>query len=179
MCGVTSEGETAKSKKVVCDPSYLPNKVKKVGKVARAIAIMSHPIPSTNDSNSAQVILPQKQLGRKSDMYLFCCSYSHNVAPKGKYIAFVSTEAETDNPQSELKPGTDLLGGVDEIFFETYDRFEPVNKPSLDNCFITTSYDATTHFESTVDDVQNMYTLITGKVLDLNVDLSAASAAEE
>jgi len=29
---------------------------------------MSHPIPETNDSHSAQVILPQKQLGRKSDM---------------------------------------------------------------------------------------------------------------
>lgn len=26
------------------------------------------------------------------------------------------------------------------------------------------SYDATTHFESTVEDVLNMYTLITGKV---------------
>lgn len=25
--GVTSEGETAKCKKVVCDPSYLPSKV--------------------------------------------------------------------------------------------------------------------------------------------------------
>lgn len=70
--------------------------------------------------------------------YLFCCSYSHNVAPKGKFIAFVSTEAETDNPESELKPGIDLLGPVDEIFFETYDRFEPVNEPSLDNCFIST-----------------------------------------
>ncbi|KAL0366545.1 UNVERIFIED_CONTAM: Guanosine nucleotide diphosphate dissociation inhibitor 1 [Sesamum radiatum] len=178
-CGVTSEGETAKCKKVVCDPSYLPNKVKKVGKVARAIAIMSHPIPSTNDSHSAQVILPQKQLGRKSDMYLFCCSYSHNVAPKGKFIAFVSTEAETDNPETELKPGIDLLGPVDEIFFETYDRYEPVNEPGQDNFFISTSYDATTHFESTVVDVLNLYTKITGKVLDLNVDLSAASAAEE
>ncbi|XP_060208962.1 guanosine nucleotide diphosphate dissociation inhibitor 1 isoform X1 [Lycium barbarum] len=179
VCGVTSEGETAKCKKVVCDPSYLTNKVRKVGKVARAIAIMSHPIPNTSDSHSVQIILPQKQLGRKSDMYLFCCSYTHNVAPKGKFIAFVSTEAETDNPESELKPGIDLLGQVDEIFFEAYDRFEPVNEPSLDNCFISTSYDATTHFESTVDDVLNMYTLITGKVLDLNVDLSAASAAEE
>lgn len=27
VIGVTSEGETAKCKKVVCDPSYLPNKV--------------------------------------------------------------------------------------------------------------------------------------------------------
>nr|KJB17171.1 hypothetical protein B456_002G268400 [Gossypium raimondii] len=151
VCGVTSEGETARCKKVVCDPSYLPNKI----------------------------ILPQKQLGRKSDMYVFCCSYSHNVAPKGKFIAFVSTEAETDHPESELKPGIDLLGPVDEIFFDIYDRYEPVNEPSLDNCFISTSYDATTHFESTVSDVLNMYTMITGKVLDLSVDLSAASAAEE
>ncbi|CAH1441244.1 unnamed protein product [Lactuca virosa] len=179
ICSVECCGETAKCKKVVCDPSYLSNKVRKVGKVARAICIMSHPIPNTNDSHSVQVILPQKQLGRKSDMYLFCSSYSHNVAPKGKFIAFVSTEAESDQPEIELKPGLDLLGPVDEIFYDVYDRYEPCNEPSLDNCFISTSYDATTHFESTVIDVLNMYSMITGKVLDLNVDLSAASAAEE
>ncbi|KAL6620263.1 hypothetical protein ACP70R_035402 [Stipagrostis hirtigluma subsp. patula] len=179
VCGVTSEGETAKCKKVVCDPSYLPNKVRKIGKVARAIAIMSHPIPNTNESHSVQIILPQKQLGRKSDMYVFCCSYTHNVAPKGKFIAFVSAEAETDNPESELKPGIDLLGQVDELFFDMYDRYEPSNESSLDNCFISTSYDATTHFETTVTDVLNMYTAITGKTVDLSVDLSAASAAEE
>ncbi|VFQ68431.1 unnamed protein product [Cuscuta campestris] len=174
--GVTSEGETAKCKKVVCDPSYLTNKVQKVGKVARAICTMSHPIPNTNDSHSAQVILPQKQLGRKSDMYLFCCSYSHNIAPKGKYIAFVLTEAETDDPETELKPGVDLLGAVDEIFYETCDRYMPVNDSAADNCFISTSYDASTHFESTVQDVLDMYTKITGKAVDLSVDLSAASA---
>lgn len=50
--------------------------VKKVGKVARAICIMSHPIPDTNDSHSVQVILPQKQLGRKSDMYVCLILYS-------------------------------------------------------------------------------------------------------
>ncbi|KAL6514649.1 hypothetical protein OROGR_020228 [Orobanche gracilis] len=177
--GVTSEGETAKCKKVVCDPSYLPDKVQNVGKVARAICIMSHPIPDTNESHSAQVILPQKQLGRKSDMYLFCCSYAHNVAPKGKYIAFVLTEAETDDPEAELKPGVDLLGPVDEIFYETYDRFQPTNDSDIDHCYISTSYDATTHFESTVMDVLAMYTKITGKVLDLSVDLSAASAGAE
>ncbi|KAL3843789.1 hypothetical protein ACJIZ3_001192 [Penstemon smallii] len=177
--GVTSEGETAKCKKVVCDPSYLPDKVQKVGKVARAICIMSHPIPDTNDSHSAQVILPQKQLGRNSDMYLFCCSYAHNVAPKGKFIAFVSAEAETDNPEAELKPGVDLLGPVDDIFYETYDRYVPSNDNDADHCFISTSYDATTHFESTVKDVLAMYTKITGKVLDLSVDLSAASAGAE
>ncbi|KAL6269808.1 hypothetical protein ACE6H2_026719 [Prunus campanulata] len=177
--GVTSEGETAKCKKVVCDPSYLPDKVRKVGKVARAICIMSHPIPDTNDSHSVQVILPQKQLGRKSDMYLFCCSYAHNVAPKGKFIAFVSTEAETDDPQVELKPGIDLLGPLDEIFYDTCDRYVPTNDHQADSCYISSSYDATTHFESTVQDVLAMYTKITGKALDLSVDLSAASATAE
>ncbi|XP_020694749.1 guanosine nucleotide diphosphate dissociation inhibitor At5g09550 isoform X4 [Dendrobium catenatum] len=177
--GVTSEGETAKCKKVVCDPSYLPDKVKKVGRVTRAICIMSHPITDTNNSDSVQIILPQKQLGRKSDMYVFCCSYSHNIAPEGKYIAFVSTEAETDRPEVELKPGMDLLGPVDETFFDIYDRYEPVNNSQKDSCFISTSYDATTHFESTVQDVISMYRKITGKELDLSVDLSAASAAAE
>ncbi|PKA51934.1 hypothetical protein AXF42_Ash008163 [Apostasia shenzhenica] len=178
-CGVMSEGETAKCKKVVCDPSYLPDKVKKVGRVARAICIMNHPIPNTNESHSVQIILPQKQLGRKSDMYVFCCSYTHNIAPKGKYIAFVSTEAETDKPEVELKPGIDLLGPVDETFFDIYDRYEPANNADKDSCFISTSYDATSHFESTVQDVISMYRKITGKELDLSVDLSAASAAEE
>lgn len=175
--GVASEGETAKCKKVVCDASYLSDKVKKVGRVARAICIMSHPIPDTNDSHSAQVILPQKQLGRKSDMYLFCCSYTHNVAPKGKYIAFVTTEAETDQPEVELKPGIDLLGPVDEIFFDIYDRYEPTNDDAANSCFISASYDPSTHFESTVTDVIEMYKKITGKELNLSVDLSAASAA--
>ncbi|CAH8321233.1 unnamed protein product [Eruca vesicaria subsp. sativa] len=165
--GVTSAGETAKCKKVVCDPSYLSDKVKKVGRVTRAVCIMSHPIPDTNDAHSVQIILPQKQLGRKSDMYLFCCSYAHNVAPKGKYIAFVSAEAETDNPEEELKPGIELLGPIDEIFYHSYDTYVPTNKQEEDNCFISGTYDATTHFESTVADVLEMYTKITGKVLTL------------
>ncbi|KAI3831725.1 hypothetical protein MKX03_016523 [Papaver bracteatum] len=174
--GVTSEGETAKCKNVVCDPSYMPDKVQKVGRVARAICIMSHPIPNTSDSHSAQVILPQKQLGRKSDMYLFYCSHTHNVAPQGKYIAFVSAEAETDQPEVEFKPGIDLLGSIDETFFDIYDVYKPTNKEDDDNCFISTSYDSSTHFESTVQDVLAMYHKITGKEVDLTVDLSSASA---
>lgn len=68
---------------------------------------------------------------------MFCSSFSHNVAPKGKYIAFITTEAETDNPETELKPGIDLLGQVDEIFFDAYDRYEPTNVQDDDNCFIS------------------------------------------
>ncbi|XP_026384345.1 guanosine nucleotide diphosphate dissociation inhibitor 1-like [Papaver somniferum] len=175
--GVTYEGETAKGKKIVCDPSYFPDKVLKVGRVAREIFIVSHPISNTSDSHSVQVILPQKQLGRKSDMYLFCFSYAHNVAPKGKYIVFVSTEAETDHPETQLQPGIELLGPVDETFFDIYEKYEPINKDIDDNCYLLRSYDATTHFESTVTEVIAMYSRITGKELDLTVDLSAANVA--
>jgi hypothetical protein len=65
-CGVTSEGETAKCKFVVGDPSYFPDKVKKAGQVVRAICILSHPVPNTNNSESCQIIMPAKQVNRKS-----------------------------------------------------------------------------------------------------------------
>ena len=35
-------------------------------------------------------------------------------------------------------------------------------------CLCLCSYDATSHFETTVEDVMEMYTRITGKVLDLS-----------
>ena len=33
VCGVTSQGETARAKMVIGDPSYFPDKVKKDGQV--------------------------------------------------------------------------------------------------------------------------------------------------
>mmetsp|Transcript_17633 Transcript_17633/g.49296 ORF Transcript_17633/g.49296 Transcript_17633/m.49296 type:complete len:443 (-) Transcript_17633:268-1596(-) len=166
--GVQSEGETAKCKFVVGDPSYFPGKSRKVVQVVRAMCIMSHPIPGTDDAHSAQIILPQKQLNRKHDIYVFCCSYSHNVVAKGKWIAFVSTTVETANPEAELAPGLALLGPVEEKFVKVTDFTEPINDSTQDKCFISKGYDATTHFETTVDDVLEMYTKITGKIIDLD-----------
>ncbi len=40
--------------------------------------------------------------------------------------------------------------------------------PPSDKAFISKGYDATTHFETTVDDVLDMYRRITGKDLDLS-----------
>ena len=59
------------------------------------------------------------------------------MAPKGKYVAFVSAEAESDRPEEELKPGIDLLGPVEEIFHDMYDRYEPINNGEEDNCFVS------------------------------------------
>lgn len=177
--GVSAGGETAKAKFVVGDPSYFTDRVIKTGQVVRAVCIMSHPIPGTNDAGSCQVILPQKQVGRRSDIYVFCCSYSHNVAPRDKWIAFVSTTVETSNPTTELAPGLALLGHVDEKFVEVVDMYEPLDDGTTDKAFVSKGYDATSHFETEIDDVLDLYRRITGKPLDLEKeDLKRAQEQE-
>ncbi|KAG2453118.1 hypothetical protein HYH02_002448 [Chlamydomonas schloesseri] len=166
--GIKNGADVARAKLVVGDPSYFTDKVRVVGKVVRAIAIMNHPIPNTDNAHSVQIILPQKQTGRKSDMYVFCCSYAHNVAAKDKWLAFVSTTMETANPEAELSAGLALLGPVEEKFIEVRDICEPLDDGTKDKAFISKGYDATTHFETTVDDVLDMYRRITGRDLDLS-----------
>ena len=101
-------------------------------------------------------------------MYVFCSSYAHNVCANGKWIAFVSTTVETSNPEAELAPGLALLGPIDEKFIEVRDVYEPIANGVSDKCFISKGYDATSHFETTVEDVLDMYKRITGKDLDLS-----------
>ena len=48
-CGVRSEGETARAPLVVGDPSYFPGKCRLTTRVIRAMCIMNHPIPNTDD----------------------------------------------------------------------------------------------------------------------------------
>jgi Rab GDP dissociation inhibitor len=165
--GVKSEGEVAKCKFVVADPSYFPDKVKKTGKVIRAICILNHPIPDTNNVDSCQIIIPQKQVKRHSDIYIGCISFAHNVASKGKYVAIVSTTVETEDPLKELKPGLDLLGPIAEQFVSVVDTYEPLSDGTKDKVFISSSYDATSHFETTCLDVFDLYKRITGKDLVL------------
>ena len=45
----------------VGDPSYFPGKVRRTSSVVRAVCLLSHPIPATNNAASVQIILPQKQ----------------------------------------------------------------------------------------------------------------------
>ena len=66
VIGVKSEGEVAKSKVVIGDPSYFKDRVKQTGKVVRAICIMDHPIRDTNNSLSCQIIIPGAQVDRKN-----------------------------------------------------------------------------------------------------------------
>mmetsp|Transcript_33812 Transcript_33812/g.61051 ORF Transcript_33812/g.61051 Transcript_33812/m.61051 type:complete len:446 (-) Transcript_33812:437-1774(-) len=177
--GVRCGEEMARAKIVIGDPSYFPTKTRTVGHVVRCIALMSHPIPNTNNAHSVQIILPQKQTGRRSDMYVFCCSYAHNVCVQGKWVAFVSTTVETPNPEAELAPGLALLGPIDEKFVEISEVKEPVSDGRDNKAFISKGFDATTHFETTVEDVLDLYKRITGKDLDLTSKELKSSEADE
>lgn len=166
VVGVKSGEETAKCKFVVCDPSYVPDRTKKVGQTVRAICILNHAIPNTKDALSTQIIIPQNQVNRKSDIYVCCVSYTHKIAANGWYLAIVSTTVETADPHSELKPGLDLLGPIEQKFVSVSDLYEPVDNGQDSQIFITKSYDATTHFESTCQDILDVYERITGEKFD-------------
>lgn len=66
VAGIKSGAEEAKAPLIICDPSYVQGapstqgKVVAKGRVIRAICILDHPIPNTNDATSCQIILPQK-----------------------------------------------------------------------------------------------------------------------
>lgn len=82
--GVRSGDETVKAKQVIGDPSYFgagkeleggKMRVVEEGKVVRAICLLKHPIPGTEDSDSCQIIIPQNQVNRRNgeplDVYKF------------------------------------------------------------------------------------------------------------
>ncbi|KAK5163689.1 hypothetical protein LTR04_002311 [Oleoguttula sp. CCFEE 6159] len=165
------EGEGMKfetrASKILADPSYFPGKVQVVGHLLKAICILNHPIPSTADSDSLQLIIPQSQVGRRNDIYIAMVSSAHNVCPKGYYIAIVSTIAEGDsNHHLELQPGLDRLGRIEEKFMgPPIPLYEPLESGVNDHVFISKSYDATSHFETTTDDVRDVYRRAQGEEL--------------
>ena len=55
------------------------------------------------------------------------------------------------------------------MFVSVSDLHEPTNNAAAENLYITKSYDATSHFESSSRDVLAIYEKITGESLDLNI----------
>jgi Rab GDP dissociation inhibitor len=169
VTGLKSEGEAVRCHKLIADPSYFigTDKVRKVGQNARCICILSHPIPDTNDADSCQIILPQKETERKSDIYVSVTSFHHQTAAKGKWIAVVSARVETHKPHDELIPALRLLGKIDKEFFWVSDEYAPTQDGSKDNVFISHSFDASSHFESATEDIMNLHLRATGTPADL------------
>ncbi|KAL0236078.1 hypothetical protein GEMRC1_002660 [Eukaryota sp. GEM-RC1] len=177
VTGIKAGDHTFQCNAVVGDPSYFSDSVTKVGQTVRAICILNHPIEGTNNVDSCQIIIPQKQAHRHHDIYVSMISSAHHVCPKGKFLAFVSTTVETENPEAELQPGIDLLGDIEEKFWFVSDIFEPTAEAqeSTSGVYVSKSYDATAHFETSVADISSLFERLTGKSFAeeiLSVDLS-------
>ncbi|KAK3051271.1 Rab GDP dissociation inhibitor alpha [Extremus antarcticus] len=152
-----------KCKKILADPSYFPDKVKVTGHLVKAICILNHPIDKTDNSDSVQLIIPQSQVGRKHALV----SSTHNVCPKGYYIAIVSTISESPaNHHLELQPGLERLGKIEEQFMGApIPIYEPLQSGEQDGVFLSRSYDASSHFETMTDDVRDIYRRAEGEEL--------------
>ncbi|XP_015258114.1 PREDICTED: rab GDP dissociation inhibitor beta-like [Cyprinodon variegatus] len=162
---VKSDGKLFLCKQLICDPSYVPNRVRKVGRVIRVICLLNHPVKNTHDASSCQIIIPQAQLNRKSDIYICVVSYSHSLASDGMYIATVSTAVETNNPEKEVEPALELLEPIMQKFVSTTNLLVPNEDGRKSQIFVSRSYDATNHFDSECEDIKDMYRRITGAEL--------------
>jgi len=60
---------------------------------------LDHPIKGTENIPSVQIIIPQKQINRKNDIYIMMVSSVHCVSKKDTYIAIISTVVETNQPE--------------------------------------------------------------------------------
>lgn len=168
VVGIKSGGVVAKCKQVFCDPSYVKDRIKKTAQVIRCICLLNHPIPNTRDALSTQIIIPQNQVNRKSDIYVSLVSNTHQVSAQGWFIAMVSTKVETSTPDLEIKPGLDLLGPIKQKFMSISDYYEPTDDGKDSKVFISKSYDATSHFETTCLDVLDIYKRATGEEFDFS-----------
>ena len=172
---------TTKTRMILGDPSYFPGKVQVSGHLLKCICILNHPIDRTNDSDSVQLIIPQSQVGRKNDIYIAMVSSAHNVCPRGYYIAIVSTIAESSaNHHLELQPGLERLGRIEEKFMgPPIPLYEPLESGGGDHIYISRSYDATSHFETTTDDVRDIYRRAMGEELVVEGLREGQTLAEE
>mmetsp|Transcript_38012 Transcript_38012/g.65607 ORF Transcript_38012/g.65607 Transcript_38012/m.65607 type:complete len:94 (-) Transcript_38012:139-420(-) len=83
----------------------------------------------------------------------------------------VSTKVEGhQNPVAEVDAGIQLLGPILQRFDSVVDTFGPVGDGLDNKCFISKSYDETSHFRTAADDVLDLYFRITGQELDMSID---------
>lgn len=159
---VKSQGKLLYCKQLICDPSYVSGRVRKVGRVIRVVCLLNHPVKHTHEAGSCQIIIPQTQLDRKSDIFISVVSSTHNVASAGMYIATISTNAETTNPEKEVQPALQLLEPIIQKFVTVSHLLVPNEDGRRSQIFVSRSYDSTNHFENEWQDIRDLYRRITG-----------------
>jgi Rab GDP dissociation inhibitor len=108
-------------------------------------------------------------VGRVNDVFVCCVGNSLAVTAPGVYVAIVSTLIEKGNPDEDVAPGLQLLGPILKRFTSVSSTYSPVGDGSDDKCYISSSFDATSHFENDVVDMLSLYRRVTGHDLDLNI----------
>jgi Rab GDP dissociation inhibitor len=168
--GVRAGNMMAKAAMVIGDPSYFASdKIRPTGSVVRCICILDHVIPNTNNSESVQIVIPGPQVGRVNDIFVCALGHSLQVAAAGVTIAIVSTIAEKAQPDEDVAPGLQLLGPILKRFTSVTTTYEPTGDGSADKCYISKSFDGTSHFEGDCEDLLSLYKRITGEDLDMNI----------
>eukprot|EP00767_Chilomastix_cuspidata_P004022 gnl/Chilomastix_cuspidata/415.p1 GENE.gnl/Chilomastix_cuspidata/415~~gnl/Chilomastix_cuspidata/415.p1 ORF type:complete len:473 (-),score=179.07 gnl/Chilomastix_cuspidata/415:584-1876(-) len=180
--GVRSNGENAYCKWLIGDPSYFEDFVETAGKVSRGICLLEKPLDecvaqvktkTSSIPTSAQIIISADLVGRKNDIYVTTQGSGHKTAPMGLEkpycLGFVSTISEAPGAEENLRAGFDVLGraGIREKFVYETDLCRPRPGTERKNIFISESYDATSHFDTTVNDVLALFYAITGKEVDV------------
>ena len=59
------------------------------------------------------------------DIYVCSVSAAHNVSAQNKWLAFISTTAETANHEAELQPAFNLIGPIEEKFIYAQEVYHP------------------------------------------------------
>jgi Rab GDP dissociation inhibitor len=169
--GIKTGNQMAKAKMVIGDPSYFKSdKIRATGQVVRCICLLNHTVPNTNNSESVQIIIPGPQVGRVNDVFVVCMGHTLQATAPGVFVAIVSTILEKGNPDEDVAPGLTLLGPILKRFTSVTTTYEPVSDGIADKCFISKSFDATSHFESDCDDLLSLYKRVTGEELDMNIN---------
>lgn len=166
---------TAKAKMIIANPAYYSqlgyaNLVRPVSKTIRCICITDRPIANTESCNAVQIIFPQKQTGRKSDIYVMQIGPSHGVCKKGFFLAIISTTAEAKTVDEDLQIAFTIIPKPLYKFVTQEIVYESASKDVTNNWFVTSTLDATSHFESAAENVMDIYKRITKKDLDLNIE---------
>jgi len=174
--GVKAGNQMAKAAMVIGDPSYFKSeKIRATGSVVRCICLLDHPVPNTNNSESVQVVIPGPQVGRVNDIFVCALGHSLQVSAQGVTIAIVSTIAEKGEPDEDVAPGLQLLGPILKRFTSVATTYEPAADGSADKCYISKSFDGTSHFEGDCEDLLSLYKRITGEDLDMNINADSVA----
>lgn len=161
-------------KHIITSPEYLikcgmADRLQKLGTIVRVICILDHSIPKTDNSTAVQIILPQKQIKRKNDIYIMSIGNTHGVCKQGYQIAIISTMMESNDIQKDLEIAFETIGPIKYSFTTKEDLYIPKGGNGKDFIYVTNTLDHTSHFETAAENVEEIYKAITGKDVDLTI----------